>query len=198
MSNDMPERLGNFSQLAAAVTTATATDSTEAITSSERQTDQRKLEAQLAAAETLLEECGYERQPDGSYSHSFEAMKSAWELDSYQFRDAVRAEEKSALERLHDEVEFALIDLGDRFGIEGADFALLAQSEELPVTEILNRCIREEADTDAELKKEAELEEIAELLDDVQTRANEIAFKTCQLRAALFESDGEESTGGEQ
>jgi len=198
MSNDMPERLGNFSQPAADVNaaTATASDSTGAITPSERQTDQRKREAQLAAAETLLEECGYKRQPDGSYIQSLEARISAWELNSYQFRDAVRAEDESALARLDIEIENALADFGDKFGIDGYEFAL--EATEVPVKELLTTFIEYEAESDAELKKAAELEEIGELLDDVQTGANEIAFKACQLRAALCESDGEESTGGEQ
>jgi len=124
----------------------------------DRQTDQPNLETQLAEAEALLEACGWERQADGSYTQTPEAHQSevySLDLDSYEFRDLVRAEDPVALDRLQEEIEDALSECGNKFGLDGAVFEMEAGEE---VRELLIRYIEDEAEHDAQLKKEEEEE----------------------------------------
>jgi len=136
--------------------------------------------SQLAHAEKLLKQCGYERQSDGSYAKTLEAQVKenlafqkefeervwSWDTESYQFRDAVRAGDESALERLENEVFDKLNELGDEFGVlSGAAEWLLNELSE-PAKESLIEFIEGESENDAALRKEEELEEIGDLLEE--------------------------------
>jgi hypothetical protein len=120
--------------------------------------------SQLAKAEALLEKCGYERQPDGSYFQTPDAQRLeiySLDLASYQFRDLIRAGNAYARERLDDEITDALSECVDKFGLDGGSFA--GEIEE-QVCELLMDWIENEAESDAELKKEEEeLEEEEDL-----------------------------------
>jgi hypothetical protein len=137
---------------------------------------------QLLEAEELLSSLGwkrgdtfYEPQPPGDaptrvfgYKQTKEAAakshrEEVFLLDpkSYQFRDLVRAGDKAALDRLAIRGEWHLWRLADEFDLAGGDF--VAEANEL-VTELLIRFIEDEAEGDAELKKEDE-EEARKILE---------------------------------
>lgn len=76
-----------------------------------------------------------------------------WDITSYHFRDAVRAENDSAKQRLVDEVDSALSDLGDRLSLDG---------DSLDGSDIfanLMEQISDQAEEDAKLKAEEEEDE---------------------------------------
>jgi hypothetical protein len=91
----------------------------------------------------------------------------SWDTESLSFREAVRAEDASALERLENEVIGALEGLGDRFGIGigVADRLVNATGVLEEVKAELMEIIEEEAENDAKLKEEDELEEIKDLIE---------------------------------
>jgi hypothetical protein len=103
---------------------------------------------QFSYARELLEENGY---------------NVTWDITSYYFRDAVRANDASALERLDNEISAALERLGDKFVDCMGDTLVNGTDLATQVCEALLELIQEEAENDAKLKAEEEAENDAKL-----------------------------------
>ena len=146
----------DLSKSLAGITPTSAVTPTSTVATYQQEPTQQNIAKQLAYAEKILETCGYERQPDGSYFQTPDAQRTeiySLDLASYQFRDLIRAGNAYARERLYVEIEDALSECVDKFGFDGGSFA--GEIEE-QVCELLMDWIENEVESDAELKKEEE------------------------------------------
>ena len=104
---------------------------------------------------------------------------ASWKIDSVEFRDAVRAGNEFAVERLRDVVYLWLADLSEKVvGFE----ASLDEDLEDPILDVLLALIEDQAESDAQLKEEEDLEEIADLLEEAERTTQETPTALSSVR----------------